>query len=148
MNYEKLEKLIKLVKENDVKKFKFKDFENEIELDFTEGTVNQQPVNGTTQQSNNSDSNNSAEQKSADTQSQYQEIKSPMVGTFFLQDEKELTNPVIEVGDEVNKGDVIGYIEAMKVMNEVTSDVSGVVEEILVQHGTNVEYNQVIVNVK
>ncbi|WP_436859858.1 acetyl-CoA carboxylase biotin carboxyl carrier protein [Staphylococcus caeli] len=148
MNYEKIEKLIKLVKENDVKKFKFKDFENEIELDFTEGAVSQQPIYGTTQQSNNNDSNNSAEQKSADTQSQYQEIKSPMVGTFFLQDEKELTNPVIEVGDEVNKGDVIGYIEAMKVMNEVTSDVSGVVEEILVQHGTNVEYNQVIVNVK
>ena len=78
----------------------------------------------------------------------YQQIKSPMVGTFFLQDEKELTNPIIQVGDEIKKGDTVGYIEAMKVLNEVTSDVSGVVEEILVEHGSSVEYNQLIVNVK
>lgn len=71
-----------------------------------------------------------------------------MVGTFFLQDEKELTNPIIQVGDEIKKGDTVGYIEAMKVLNEVTSDVSGVVEEILVEHGSSVEYNQLIVNVK
>lgn len=148
MNYEKIEKLIKLVKENDVKKFKFKDFEHELELDFTEGNVTQQPVNGITQQSSKTELDNGNVQQDAETQSQYQEIKSPMVGTFFLQDEKELTKPVIEVGDEINKGDIIGYIEAMKVMNEITSDVSGVVEEILVQHGSNVEYNQVIVNVK
>jgi len=146
MNYEKVEKLIKLAKENDVKKFKFKDFDSEIELDFTEGNGYQQPLNNIQQHSGDMKSNNDSVKNK--TESQYQEIKSPMVGTFFLQDEKELTNPVIEVGDEINKGDIIGYIEAMKVMNEITSDVSGVVEEILVQHGTNVEYNQVIVNVK
>ncbi|SCS25716.1 biotin carboxyl carrier protein of acetyl-CoA carboxylase [Staphylococcus caeli] len=146
MNYEKVEKLIKLAKENDVKKFKFKDFDSEIELDFTEDNGYQQPLNNIQQHSGDMKSNNDSVKNK--TESQYQEIKSPMVGTFFLQDEKELTNPVIEVGDEINKGDIIGYIEAMKVMNEITSDVSGVVEEILVQHGTNVEYNQVIVNVK
>ena len=45
-----------------------------------------------------------------------------MVGTFFLQDSKELTDPIIQVGDNIKSGDVIGYVEAMKVMNEVTSD--------------------------
>ncbi|RIO29344.1 acetyl-CoA carboxylase biotin carboxyl carrier protein subunit, partial [Staphylococcus saprophyticus] len=40
MNFEKIEQLIKLVKENDVKKFKYKDYENEIELDFTENDAN------------------------------------------------------------------------------------------------------------
>ncbi|WP_284675579.1 acetyl-CoA carboxylase biotin carboxyl carrier protein, partial [Staphylococcus pseudoxylosus] len=81
-------------------------------------------------------------------ESNYQSVKSPMVGTFFLQDEKELTNPIVNVGDEIKKGDTIGYIEAMKVSNEVVSDVSGVVDEILIEHGSNVEYNQQIIKVK
>lgn len=71
-----------------------------------------------------------------------------MVGTFFQQDEKELTEPIIRVGDEINKGDTIGFIEAMKVMNEVKSDIDGVVEEIVVAHGENVEYNQTIIKIK
>ena len=49
---------------------------------------------------------------------------------------KELTEPKIKVGDTVTEGDIIGYIEAMKVMNEVTTDVTGEVTEILVEHGT------------
>jgi len=71
-----------------------------------------------------------------------------MVGTFYLQDEKELTNPLIREGDEIKKGDTIGYIEAMKVMNEVKSDVDGVVDTIHVNHGSNVEYDQTIITVK
>ena len=76
------------------------------------------------------------------------EISSPMVGTFFLQDSKELTDPQIKVGDKVKSGDIIGYVEAMKVMNEITSDVDGEVVEIVAHHGTNVEYDQVLVKLK
>lgn len=133
MNLEKVEQLIKLVKTNDVKKFTYKDFEHEISIDFTEGVTNNVVSNQPSNQSN---------------ESSYQTVKSPMVGTFFLQDEKELTNPIINIGDEIKKGDTIGYIEAMKVLNEVISDVSGVVDEILVEHGSNVEYNQQIIKVK
>lgn len=71
-----------------------------------------------------------------------------MVGTFFLQDSKELTEPVVQVGDKIQEGDIVGYIEAMKVMNEVTSDVSGEIVEILVDHGTNVEYDQALIQIK
>ena len=60
----------------------------------------------------------------------------------------KLTEPKIKVGDTVTEGDVIGYIEAMKVMNEVITDVSGEVTEILVEHGDNVEYDQLLVRVK
>ena len=75
-------------------------------------------------------------------------VLSPMVGTFFLQDSKELTEPQIKVGDKIEKGDVIGFIEAMKVMNEVTSDIAGEVANIAVEHGTNVEYDQILVTLK
>ena len=67
-----------------------------------------------------------------------------MVGTFFLQDSKELTEPQIKVGDKIEKGDVIGFIEAMK----VTSDIAGEVANIAVEHGTNVEYDQILVTLK
>ena len=148
MNTKKIEEIIKLVKANDVKKFKYKDFENEIELDFTEGQVISQAPS--VSQGPSSTSNNNAQQdsQSTDTQNEENAIKSPMVGTFFLQDSKELTEPKIKVGDTVTEGDVIGYIEAMKVMNEVTTDVSGEVTEILVEHGDNVEYDQLLVRVK
>ncbi|PHK49705.1 acetyl-CoA carboxylase biotin carboxyl carrier protein [Staphylococcus edaphicus] len=147
MNFEKVEQLIKLVKDNEVKKFKYKDYENEIEIDFTEGNTNQIASQLTSQSDQSSSKNENTQNTSTDNNALHQ-IKSPMVGTFFLQDEKELTDPIIQVGDEIKKGDTVGYIEAMKVLNEVTSDVSGIVEEILVEHGSNVEYNQLIVNVK
>ncbi|WP_017637090.1 acetyl-CoA carboxylase biotin carboxyl carrier protein [Staphylococcus sp. E463] len=149
MNTKKIEEIIKLVKANDVKKFKYKDFESEIELDFTEGQVLAQPTN-VPQAQNGATSNgvNQQDSQKTDVQSEENAIKSPMVGTFFLQDSKELTEPQIKVGDKVEKGDVIGYIEAMKVMNEVTSYIAGEVAEIVVDHGTNVEYDQVLVTLK
>lgn len=146
MDIKKIEKVIKLVKANDVKKFKYKDADNEIELDFTNGASQQysQQLSQDIQQ----DNIKSYDEKQEDISNDQQEIKSPMVGTFFLQDSKELTEPKIKVGDTVTEGDVIGYIEAMKVMNEVTTDVSGEVTEILVEHGDNVEYDQLLVRVK
>lgn len=143
MNIEKIEQLINLVKSNKVKKFKYKDQDSEIELDFSEnnesGWATQQSILES-QYSNDSNQVQSVEQ--------FKAVKAPMVGTFFLQDEKELTNPLIKVGDTIKQGDTIGYIEAMKVMKEVTSEVDGVIDEILVTHGSNVEYNQTIVKVK
>lgn len=148
MNFENIEQVIKLIKQNDVKKFKYKDNEYEIDVDFTEA-VSQSPAPQVTQATQQTESTTStSDSQSSSESTQGEEVKSPMVGTFFLQDEKELTDPIIEVGDEVKKGDVVGYTEAMKVMNEVTSDVEGVVDEILVSHGTNVEYDQAIIRVK
>ncbi len=147
MNFEKIEQLIKLVKDNDMKKFKYKDYEQEIEFDFTDNQINQSVGNAATQQQG-SDSQQITNQQQTASDESVDYVKAPMVGTFFLQDEKELTNPLVNVGDEIKKGDTIGYIEAMKVLNEVTSDVEGVVDEILVSHGTNVEYDQAIIKVK
>ncbi|MEQ6088762.1 acetyl-CoA carboxylase biotin carboxyl carrier protein [Staphylococcus saccharolyticus] len=145
----KIEEIIKLVKSNDVKKFKYKDFENEIELDFTESYSNTSLKQSST--NNQAEKNNEHQllsQHKDQTTGDFKEIKSPMVGTFFLQDSKDLTKPMINVGDQINEGDIIAYIEAMKVMNEVVSDISGEVTDILIEHGKNVEYDQVIVKIK
>ena len=77
----------------------------------------------------------------------FKEIIAPIVGTFYASpspDEK----PFVEVGQSVKKGDVVGIIEAMKLMNEVVADEDGVVEEILVQDQSFVEYHQVLMKLK
>lgn len=146
MDIKKIEEVIKLVKSNDVKKFKYKDNKNEIELDFTEQSNNQNNSTPVIQSEGNSQDKSISENNPSNDSSKI--ITSPMVGTFFLQDSKELTDPIIQVGDNIKSGDVIGYVEAMKVMNEVTSDIDGEITDIVVEHGTNVEYDQVLVKVK
>lgn len=148
MNFDKIEQIINLVKSNDVKKFKYKDFENEIELDFTEPSQPQSSINQSSEVQNSSANKSVENEDSSSNQSEGQDIKSQMVGTFFLQDSKELTDPVVKVGDTIKTGDIVGYVEAMKVMNEITSDVDGEITEILVDHGTNVEYGQSLIKVK
>lgn len=68
-------------------------------------------------------------------------IKAPLVGTFYAAPSPD-QKPFVQVGDTVKKGDVVLIIESMKLMNEVTSDIDGVVQEILVKNGEAVEYDQ------
>jgi len=68
-------------------------------------------------------------------------IKSPLVGTFYRAPSPGAP-PFVEVGDIVSPGQVMCIIEALKVMNEIESDVRGRVEKILVENGETVEYGQ------
>lgn len=68
-------------------------------------------------------------------------ITSPMVGTFYRAP-SPTSAPFVEIGDTVKKGQTLCIIEAMKLMNEIESDVSGVVTDILVENGKPVEYGQ------
>lgn len=71
-------------------------------------------------------------------------VKSPTVGTFYSSSSPD-SDPFIQVGDLVQKGQVIGIVEAMKVMNEIESPVDGIVKEILVENEESVEFGQTIV---
>ncbi len=68
-------------------------------------------------------------------------IKSPMVGTFYFSSNPE-SPPYVKVGDRVQKGQVVCIIEAMKLFNEIESDVTGTVEKIVVENAAPVEYGQ------
>ncbi len=74
-------------------------------------------------------------------------ITSPMVGTFY-EAPSEGAEPYISVGDTVKKGQVIGIVEAMKLMNEIESPLDGIVEEILVKNKEMVGFEQELVKVK
>ena len=74
------------------------------------------------------------------------EIKSPMVGTFYSAPEPG-AQAYVKVGSRVNVGQVVCIIEAMKIMNEIESEVGGVVKEVCVQNAQPVEFGQVLFRV-
>ena len=67
------------------------------------------------------------------------QVTSPLVGTFYAAPAED-AEPFVKVGDHVKKGQTLGIVEAMKLMNEIESDYDGVVTAILVQNGDTVEY--------
>jgi acetyl-CoA carboxylase biotin carboxyl carrier protein len=71
-------------------------------------------------------------------------ITAPMVGTFYAASSPGAA-PYVQVGDRVNEGDTLCIIEAMKMMNQIEADVSGVVKSIRVQNGEPVEYGQTLI---
>ena len=68
-------------------------------------------------------------------------LKAPMVGTFYRSSSPD-AKPFVEVGQPIKEGQTICIIEAMKLMNEIEADASGVVKAILVENGQPVEYGQ------
>ena len=71
------------------------------------------------------------------------EIKSPMIGTFYRSSSPD-TPPFVSVGDKISKGQTVCIIEAMKLFNEIESEVSGTVVKVLVENANPVEYDQVL----
>ena len=74
-------------------------------------------------------------------------ISSPLVGTFYASPDPEAP-PFVSVGDKVKAGQVIGIIEAMKLMNEVEAEFDGKIEKILVENEQVIEYGQPLFMVK
>jgi acetyl-CoA carboxylase biotin carboxyl carrier protein len=74
-------------------------------------------------------------------------VKSPMVGTFYRAPAPDAP-PFVELGQEIDVGQVICIIEAMKLMNEIKSEVAGGVLEILVENGEAVEFGQPLFTVE
>lgn len=88
-----------------------------------------------------------AEEQPKDEVSTGKAITSPMVGTFYVAPSPEAA-PFVEVGSEVQVGDVVCIIEAMKLMNEIKSEQAGKVTKICVKNGDPIEFGQVLMYVE
>jgi len=75
------------------------------------------------------------------------DVKSPMVGTYYSAPSPD-AEPFIKVGDRVKKGDTLCIIEAMKLMNELPSEVSGIVKEICVDNSQAISFGEVIIKIE
>ena len=75
--------------------------------------------------------------------SDYQEVRSPMVGTFYRAPSPD-ADPYVEVGQNVESGQTLCIVEAMKLMNEIESDYTGKIAKIMVENAQPVEFNQIL----
>ncbi len=82
-----------------------------------------------------------AENSAPAANSNYIEVKSPMIGTFYKSANPE-SAPFVKVGDSITVGQTVCIIEAMKLFNEIESEVSGTIVKMLVENATPVEYDQ------
>lgn len=138
MEINKVKELIRLFKDEELTKLKIEEEDMKIHIEKENVVHTSAPGNGDAQKKTGSDSGDS----------DLLEIKAPQVGTFYLQKEEDSEDNFVNTGDSIEKGDQVGIIEAMKVFSDVNSDYSGVVEEILVENGGPVEYDQVLMTVR
>ena len=84
---------------------------------------------------------------SSASNSDHSNILSPMPGTFYAAPSPE-ADLFVKAGDIVNKGDTLCIIEAMKIMNEIEAESTGIISEVLIKNGDPVEYNQPLFKIK
>jgi len=136
MELEDLKNLIELLKETDIT-------ELQLEKDGTKVKIKREKLLSSIEMSALK-STSLHEKLVAETEEETQRlvtITSPIVGTFYRSISPEAA-PFVEVGLKVNKGQVLCIVEAMKLMNEIESDVDGVVVKVLVENGQPVEYGE------
>ena len=149
MDFKQIQELIKLINGSNIgevsveqKDFKITIKQKEEHITQIMAPVQQQlPAQQLPQQSPQQALPPQAAEKAADTTSNTITIKSPMIGTFYRRPSPDKPN-FLEVGDEVSVGKVVCIIEAMKLFNEIESEVSGRVVKILVEDSSPVEYDQ------
>ncbi len=149
MDINLLKRLIKVVENSDITEFSVQ--EGDLKIKISKNSSNNQMVvsNPAVQMTHSVQAPQAVESVTKETtaasieksDSNLHEVKSPIVGTFYLAPAPD-ADPYIQVGDSVNEGSVLCIVEAMKLMNEIESDVNGKIVKILVENGTPVEYNQ------
>ena len=143
MDIRKVKKLIQLLEESDLSEIEITEGEDTVRITRRIPKDPKKTEVHTSPETNISEQDSSIKSPKHGHQNNFHKILAPMIGTFFLTSEPG-TEAFVKVGDEVAEGDTLCIIEAMKMMNQIESDVDGIVERILVQSGDPVEYDQVL----
>lgn len=141
MKFEEIKELIQLVSDSNLKSFKLEEDGIKISMGAKEETPVAVAAEAVTPQVVAAQPVQQAEEAATIQQPEGNEVKSPLVGTFYAAPAED-AEPFVKVGDHVKKGQVLGIIEAMKLMNEIESEYDGVVEAVLVDNADAVEYGQ------
>ena len=149
MEMEKMIELIDAVSKSDLTGFKYEEERNKLHLSKRENTCYvtenlSAPVNAVTTSAAEIKKAAEGDQISGTSAEEIpvgNVVESPLVGTFYAAPAEDAES-FVKVGDRVEKGQTLGIVEAMKLMNEIESDYSGTVAEILVNNQEGVEYGQ------
>ena len=153
LDHEQLHRLLEALGESDIQEFRLEgdDFRLEVRRNLPGQTVvasaGAAPLVAAVPPQAAPAETTSPPPAAASTRSDLQDITAPMVGTFYRAPAPGEPS-FIEVGNRVDVGQPVCILEAMKLMNELESEVSGEVVEILVDNGTPVEFGQVLMRVK
>ena len=146
MDIRKVKKLMELLEQSGMSEIEIKEGEESVKISrygnapLMTPTIPQQPVAMVTP--SQVESTTTAANKGSEASGNL--ISSPMVGTYYSAPSPS-AKPFVTVGQHVNKGDTVGIIEAMKIMNQIEADHSGTVVEILVKDGEAVEFGQALI---
>lgn len=145
MNLKKIEQLIYLIEKSSMLEFSYKDNETEVAISRVgkDSSITEVPIANTTKSILTSDLQNDTNNQEEDVEN----IIAPIVGTFYLAASLD-AEPFVKVGDKVKSGQTVCILEAMKLMNEISSDFDGVIEEVLVGNGQKVEFGQALFRIK
>ncbi|MDO4340255.1 MAG: acetyl-CoA carboxylase biotin carboxyl carrier protein [Eubacteriales bacterium] len=147
MEFEKIIELIHAVSESNVTDFQLQDGDFKLSMETGKTVVQNVPTEALNVPAYTSaaDGDGVGSQPASAAQEtglpEGNVVKSPLVGTFYRSSSPD-SAPFAEVGDTVKKGQVLGIVEAMKLMNEIESEYDGVVKAILAENGQLTEYGQ------
>ena len=141
MDLRKLKKLIDLVQESGIAELEITEGEERVRI-ARGGALSVTPLGAAAAAESSTATPTPAAAEPPPGQ-QGHTVKSPMVGTFYRAPSPD-AKPFVAAGDSVKEGQTICVIEAMKLMNEIECDASGVVKAILVENGQPVEYGQAL----
>lgn len=147
MDINQIKQLIKVVEKSEIAEFSMQ--EGDLKIKISKNSKNQiysgystfPQVGSFPQQNYQGNEPVKPDVKIEAVKENYYEIKSPIVGTFYRAPAPD-ADAYVQVGDQVSEGSVLCIVEAMKLMNEIESDVNGKIVKILVENATPVEYNQ------
>ena len=140
-----LKKMIKILEESNLEEIEFQRFWTRVRI--SKNTSHSAPKVSVTSLKNKEPQELSSTEEIEKEEPNLHFIKSPMVGTFYRAPTPDAP-PYVDIGDKINKGDVVCIIEAMKIMNEIESDVKGEIVEVLIVNEGPVEFNQPLFKVR
>ncbi len=167
MNLKEIQELIKLISKSNLTEFKYRKGDVQLTVRTKKFAKNQQvmgsapasivhvpqqaqpvapapaPVAASTPPAQTSEAKGGDEKGGATNEAHLVEIKSPIVGTFYRSSSPEKP-PFLKVGDRVEVGQVVCIVEAMKLFNEIESEVSGEIIKVIPEDASPVEYDQVL----
>ena len=139
MDIKRIKEMLKIMEENDLQEIEIEGEGEKIRLKKTSPEA--QPSITSAGMIENSGVSSQAQEEKKKTSAEFTEITAPMVGTFYRTPSPGAP-PFTDIGNKIRKGEVVCIIEAMKLMNEITSEITGEITNILVENGDPVEYGQ------
>ena len=153
LNLEELKELIRVLRESHVTEFEFR--KADYRLRIRQGTIIEESGRAALPPQNGEEHPEAAASQDMPPQpaiqsvpkETYHEVRSPIVGTFYRSSSPG-SSPFAEVGDHIRKDQVLCIVEAMKIMNEIESDVEGEIHSIHVSNGQPVEFGELLFSIK